>query len=85
LGVADSFQASLVFFNVPLIRLKLSCDPLCLRLHLTVELHGARTRGQVVIDHLKRCDDNVKLVREVDVEKFKQLMYMAVDHPDCTL
>jgi len=52
---------------------------------LTVELHGARTRGQVVVDHLRRCDDNVKLVREVDMDKFKQLMYMAAEHPNCTL
>ncbi|XP_059490511.1 inosine-uridine preferring nucleoside hydrolase-like [Neocloeon triangulifer] len=53
--------------------------------HLTVELHGVRTRGQVVIDHLRKCDDNVKLIKEVDLEKFKQLMYMAVDHPNCVL
>ncbi|CAB3387808.1 Hypothetical predicted protein [Cloeon dipterum] len=53
--------------------------------HLTIELHGHRTRGQVVIDHLRECDDNVKVAKEIDLEKFKQLMYMAVDHPHCTI
>jgi inosine-uridine nucleoside N-ribohydrolase len=61
------------------------CIFLCSRLHLTVDLCGVLTKGQVVTDHLKRFHDNVKLVREVDVEKFKQLLYMAVDHPNCTL
>ncbi|XP_037032013.1 pyrimidine-specific ribonucleoside hydrolase RihA-like isoform X2 [Bradysia coprophila] len=41
--------------------------------HATVELSGSLTRGQVVIDHLNRNQNNITIVEQVDVEKCKQL------------
>lgn len=41
--------------------------------HATVELSGSLTRGQVVIDHLNRNQNNITIVERVDVEKCKQL------------
>ncbi|XP_044592950.1 inosine-uridine preferring nucleoside hydrolase-like [Cotesia glomerata] len=45
--------------------------------HMDVELHGIKTRGQSVIDHLKDNKPNVLLVNEIDVEEFKTIMFQA--------
>lgn len=50
--------------------------------HATVELHGAHTRGQVVIDHLKLKDPNVHLIEEVDTAVLKKMLLWAAGHRD---
>jgi len=43
--------------------------------HMTIELSGFFTRGQVVLDHINsQLKKNVNIVEEVDVEKFKGLV-----------
>uniref|UniRef100_A0A336MYK3 CSON010048 protein n=1 Tax=Culicoides sonorensis TaxID=179676 RepID=A0A336MYK3_CULSO len=43
--------------------------------HMTIELNGLFTRGQVVIDHLdQQTYKNVTVIEEIDVEKFKMLI-----------
>lgn len=49
--------------------------------HADIELFGSKTRGQVVIDHLKSKEPNVDIVTEYDAEIFKELMIFGVD-PD---
>ncbi|XP_014472769.1 PREDICTED: probable uridine nucleosidase 1 [Dinoponera quadriceps] len=44
-----------------------------------VELHGTKTRGQVVIDHLKKQEINVHLIDDFDSEIFKELLLFAVN------
>lgn len=41
--------------------------------HATVDLTGTHTRGQMVLDHLKQLDENVRIIELVDVEVFKQI------------
>ncbi|KAF4533380.1 hypothetical protein B566_EDAN002782, partial [Ephemera danica] len=53
--------------------------------HLTVELHGGRTRGQVVLDHRQEFKNNVKMIRDADMEMFKELILLSVGHPDCKI
>ncbi|CAH1179608.1 unnamed protein product [Phaedon cochleariae] len=40
--------------------------------HARVELHGNFTRGQVVLDHLRKNDHNVEIIEEFDTELFKK-------------
>lgn len=47
--------------------------------HMTIELNGLFTRGQVVIDHIGEVNyKNVTVIEEVDVEKFKSLVMTTV-------
>lgn len=44
-------------------------------IHVTVELHGIHTRGQMVLDHLGKNDHNVtiiELLNEEDIQKMLQ-------------
>jgi inosine-uridine nucleoside N-ribohydrolase len=50
--------------------------------HATVELHGAHTRGQVVIDHLKVKDPNVHFIEEFDTSILKKMLLWAAGHAD---
>lgn len=50
--------------------------------HVTVELHGSHTRGQVVLDHLQMKDPNVTLIEEVDSSLLKKLLLWAAGYPD---
>ncbi|KAF4525753.1 hypothetical protein B566_EDAN002013 [Ephemera danica] len=68
--LCDSLIAAVMLYP-QLVTKSLSC-------HLTVELHGGRTRGQVVMDHLNEFEHNVKLIQEVDQDMFQQLLLMAV-------
>ncbi|XP_063703860.1 pyrimidine-specific ribonucleoside hydrolase RihA-like [Culicoides brevitarsis] len=49
-------------------------------LHVTIELGGFFTRGQVVIDHVgkEKCK-NVTVFEEIDIEMFRNLMKEVVD------
>ncbi|XP_044268198.1 pyrimidine-specific ribonucleoside hydrolase RihA-like [Tribolium madens] len=42
--------------------------------YASVELHGAQTRGQIVLDHLKTKKENVTIIEEIDTEAFKQIL-----------
>ena len=50
--------------------------------HVTVELHGTHTRGQVVLDHLHIKDPNVTLIEQVDICSLKKLLLWAAGHPE---
>lgn len=43
----------------------------------TVELHGLHTRGQLVLDHLKRNAPNVTIIESVNKQLFMDLMSEA--------
>lgn len=43
----------------------------------SVELHGTRTRGQVVIDHLKEKPPNVVIIQEINCEFAKEILLKA--------
>lgn len=47
--------------------------------HADIELMGLRTRGQVLIDHLRSREPNVDLVIDFDSEIFKELLIFAAD------
>lgn len=58
-------------------------DPTIIRrtenFHITIELNGLFTRGQVVIDHIEQENyKNVTVIEEIDVEKFKSLILTTV-------
>lgn len=47
--------------------------------HMTIELSGIFTRGQVIIDHINEVNyKNVTVIEEIDVEKFKLLVMNTV-------
>lgn len=48
--------------------------------HVTVELSGVHTRGQMVIDHLKQNQPNAFIIEQIDVELFKSFMLWICDH-----
>lgn len=50
----------------------------------TVELHGGFTRGQMILDHLRENEPNVRIIEEGEGELFKQIALWSVDHKDCT-
>ncbi|CRL04836.1 CLUMA_CG017889, isoform A [Clunio marinus] len=50
--------------------------------HVTVELSGYHTRGQMIIDHQKKEKPNAFVIEEIDVEEFKKFMLWVCEHPD---
>ncbi|KAL5275598.1 hypothetical protein ACFFRR_001452 [Megaselia abdita] len=48
----------------------------------TVELHGGLTRGQMVLDHLRKDETNVRIIEKLNLEFFKQIALWSVDHED---
>ncbi|EDS30916.1 inosine-uridine preferring nucleoside hydrolase [Culex quinquefasciatus] len=48
--------------------------------HVDIELTGRLTRGQMVLDHLKKAKDTTRIVDRIDCEKFKLLMLYSADH-----
>lgn len=48
--------------------------------HATVELSGNYTKGQLVLDHLKKEKNNVSLIIELDMETFKQFFLWVCGH-----
>ena len=49
------------------------------KVHVTVELHGIKTRGAMVVDHLEKMKlkPNVTLIERVDKELYKKLLLEA--------
>lgn len=66
-----------------------TCDPLLVMAYLypeeavikasehnaTVELHGIHTRGQLVLDHLKKNAHNVIIIESVNNKLFMDIVY----------
>jgi inosine-uridine nucleoside N-ribohydrolase len=48
--------------------------------HVTVELAGNLTRGQMVIDHKKTEKPNAFVIQEIDAEMFKRFLMWICDH-----
>lgn len=48
--------------------------------HVTVELGGFHCRAMMVIDHLKSNKPNANVIKEIDVEMFKQFMLWVCGH-----
>jgi inosine-uridine nucleoside N-ribohydrolase len=51
-----------------------------LKFHATVELAGNYTRGQMVLDHLKKEASNIEIIQEIDVEKLKKFCLWICGH-----
>lgn len=49
--------------------------------HATIELGGKFTRGQVVIDHLRREDDNTTFIEKIDQDLFQKMALWTAGHP----
>lgn len=50
------------------------------REHVTVELSGNHTRGQMIIDHTKDKKPNATIIHEIDVESFKTFLMWICGH-----
>ncbi|XP_067002244.2 nucleoside hydrolase isoform X1 [Anabrus simplex] len=48
--------------------------------HVSVELHGFRTRGQVVVDHLKNNKNNVTLIEQVNCILLQKQLLWSIEH-----
>lgn len=48
--------------------------------HVTVELTGNHTRGQMIIDHLDQNDFNTFVIESIDTELFKKFMMWVCGH-----
>lgn len=48
--------------------------------HVTVELTGNHTRGQMVNDHVGKETPNAYIIEQIDVEMFKQFMMWVCEH-----
>ncbi|CAO1390410.1 unnamed protein product [Diamesa serratosioi] len=48
--------------------------------HVTVELSGNHTRGQMIIDHTKSKKPNAIIIHEINVESFKTLLMWICGH-----
>lgn len=47
--------------------------------HVTIELHGKKTRGQLVLDHLQSSKPNVTIIEDIDGEYFKEILLGAAN------
>lgn len=43
--------------------------------HATIELQGLHTRGQMVLDHLKKNNHNVTIIETFNEEEFKKVLH----------
>lgn len=48
--------------------------------HVSVELTGEETRGQMILDHMKNKKPNAFVIEEVDVELLKQFLCWICGH-----
>lgn len=48
--------------------------------HVTVELTGSHTRGQMILDHRKEDEPNAFVIEKIDVDLFKKFMLWVCDH-----
>ena len=47
--------------------------------HVDIELTGGKTRGQVVIDHLKENEPNAYVIEELNTDIFKELLLFTAE------
>lgn len=45
--------------------------------HVTVELHGQHSRGQMILDHMGKYKHNATIVERMDVEEIKNALLWA--------
>lgn len=50
--------------------------------HVTVELNGKETRGQMVLDHLQQNKTNASIIERVSEEDIKKIMLWVCGHPE---
>lgn len=48
--------------------------------HATVELSGHHTRGQLVLDHLRKKNNNLTIIEKVNQEIFMEIMLWTAGH-----
>jgi purine nucleosidase len=48
--------------------------------HVTIELGGVHTRGQMVIDHINKNETNAFVIEQIDSELFKKFMLWVCEH-----
>lgn len=48
--------------------------------HITIELAGVHTRGQMIIDHTNKQLPNAFIIEQIDVELFKKFMMWVCQH-----
>lgn len=48
--------------------------------HVTIELSGNHTRGQMIIDHTRKEVPNAFVIEQLDVELFKKFMMWVCEH-----
>lgn len=53
--------------------------------HVTVELNGKETRGQLVLDHLKESPDNARIVERICEEDMKTIMLWVCGDPSANV
>lgn len=63
----DAFLTAVFLFPEKCVRAKQ-------QYHATIELHGHYTRGQMVLDHIRKNDHNVTIVEALDEEEFKNIL-----------
>ncbi|GLV39241.1 uncharacterized protein CBL_06291 [Carabus blaptoides fortunei] len=51
-----------------------------LNCHASVELHGNRTRAQMVINHTKELKPNVAVITELNLDLFKSILLQTFNH-----
>lgn len=50
--------------------------------HVTVELHGRETRGQLVLDHLRNNETNARIIEQISQEDMKSMLLWVCGDPD---
>lgn len=53
--------------------------------HVTVELAGKHTRGQMIIDHKQIEKPNAFVIQEIDTEMFKSFLMWLCGHEDANI
>lgn len=48
--------------------------------HITIELSGTHTKAMMVMDHLKNNKPNATIIKEIDVERFKNFLKWMCNH-----
>lgn len=56
-----------------------------IKYHADIELIGSKTRGQMVLDHLKINKPNIQLIENIDFVSFQQLMLTALNYMNSPL
>lgn len=50
--------------------------------HVTVELNGRETRGQLVLDHLRNNDYNARIIEQISEDDMKSMLLWVCGDPE---